>query len=244
MMREGRCVHHCSVCMSICHLPWLQATKASFGRFSSRSTSSVASSTDDDSIAEAKAAATSVEPDRTAIRPAEQINGATDADVPLAAQDPPDPVDGRLVDALLAEGGDADVVTGEPLLVDHRARQDRTADSAVVSMPAAGFKQQAPAEQEVSSPAQATAAGTRPEAESANAAPGSAAAGSAASPQHYVEEQPQTRRSAQSSADAGVLLTAANLAKLRAESTPADDQGISGLQGQLDGRGRCRLDKM
>ena len=223
----------------------LQMGKASIGRFSSRSLSSVASSTDGDSLAKEKAASPQLGPGYDGAEPpaVDPCGDAAAGDSWPAARESVDPVDGWMVDALLAEGGDADVVTGAPLPSGPRDRQDRAADASVSATLDASSGQQVPAEPGAwPAAAGAAAASDRPRVQQAASAAAATASDSAARSHHPAAAQPLNSVHARSDVQpGGVLLTAANLAKLNAG---AEDQGIRHVQGQLDDRGRCRIDKI
>ncbi len=222
----------------------LQAGKASFGRLVSRSSSSVASSTDGDSTGKdqqqlqrqaSEDAAAGAEP--LAIR----YSGIKSAAVCPEAS--PDAIDGRAVDAVLADGSDADLDTGAPLPDGKHDEQTSTMGMPASSRLHAHPVQPAPSEPGMPTAAQGIGHDAQAAVQQAPTAPAATAVGSAATAPDADALHAQHEPDGSGSVQPGVLLTAANLAKLDAQAQTAEDHGIRRLEGQLDDCGRCRIDK-
>lgn len=208
---------------------WLQAGKAPLGRFSRKSSEFVASSTDAGGPAERKAASSQ---QRSA-----EVDGA-------AGQRCSDPVDRRVADAVLAEGGDVDVATGAPRANGSGPDHHRPVDASVPSGLDAAAQQRAPAEVRVGVAAEGAASGSHSGMERSASAPAVEVNASATQPHHAPVAQSRNSPHGRSGVEPGLLLTAANLARLNAQPRTAEGQGVRHVQGQLDDRGRCRIDNM
>ncbi len=227
----------------------MQASKVSFGRFSSRSSGSVASSVGssidadsdgkDDKL-EASLPSTTTEEAAGTDRSANNITRPAEA----ADREALGPTANLDVEARLAAGGDARADTGEPLGAKPEGQPHGT-EAGVLSMLDTGKGKTVPELGLQRSREHGALTADTLTALQASAVADQALVDSRESDSRHPRTSHSLRglQSAGSAAaiDSGTLLTSKNLARMDAEATAADVSGLQSVQGQLDGCGRCRI---
>ena len=235
----------------------MQASKISFGRFSSRSSGSVASSVGsstgadsdgkDDKLDAWLPSTTTEEVAGTKRYEGDVTRPAVAADDIIRAGEAVDPAAARQaavdnVDARLAAGGDARADTGEPLGAAQEGQAHR-AGVGVLSMPDTGEGETGPGASLAHEEGALTADMLAAQQAASRGGVGLADGMEPDSRDPSASQMPRGLQSAGNGTvdDPGTMLTAKTLARLDADAAAMDVSGLQRVQGQLDGSGRCRI---